>query len=120
MGNWVAVRNGAHPADKWELYNIANDPAQNNNLADQNLALLQKLIAVYQNHSKNVGIVIPRGPLFAFQVSHLTPDFNETQAVQMGYILPEQLVIAKSLVQNGTFAGEAKKLIQNGTPPAEA
>jgi hypothetical protein len=31
----------------------------------------------------------------------------------MGFILPEQLAIAKELVQNGTFAGEAKALVQN-------
>jgi hypothetical protein len=33
----------------------------------------------------------------------------------MGYILPEQLAIAEPLVQNGTFAAEAKALVQNGT-----
>jgi arylsulfatase len=103
MGDWEIVSD-AHTGGKWELYNIVNDPAQNNNVADQNPAPLQKMISAYQNYSKNVGIVIPRGALFAFQAKHITPAFNEPQTVQMGFILPQQLAIAKSLVQNGTFA----------------
>ena len=114
MGDWAAI-NDAHTGGKWELYNIANDPAQNNNVADQNPALVEEMSAAYQNYSKNVGIVIPRGELFAFQAKHMTPAFNEPQTVQMGFILPEQLALAKSLVQNGTFAAEAKELLQNGT-----
>jgi arylsulfatase A-like enzyme len=54
MGDWEIVSD-AHTGDKWELYNIVNDPAQNNNVADQNPALLQKMSAAYQNYSKNVG-----------------------------------------------------------------
>ena len=68
---WTNVSD-AHTGDKWELYNIVNDPAQNNNVADQNPAPLQKMISAYQNYSKNVGIVIPRGALFAFQAKHIT------------------------------------------------
>jgi hypothetical protein len=45
------------------------------------------------NYSKNAGIVISRGALFAFQAKDITPP-----------ALPEQLAIAKALVQNGTFA----------------
>jgi len=104
MGDWKAVYAGKQSGDKWELYNIVKDPAENKNAADQNPALLQKMIAAYQKYSKDVGVVIPRGPLFAFQSAHLFPSFNETQTVRMGFILPEQLAIVKKLIQNGTFA----------------
>jgi hypothetical protein len=114
MGEWAAIKD-AHTGGEWELYNIVTDPAQNNNVADQNPALVEEMHAAYQNYSKNVGIVIPRGDLFALQAKHLTPAFNEPQTVQKGFILPEQLAIAKSLVQNGTFAAEARILFQNGT-----
>jgi arylsulfatase len=106
MDDWEAIWDGAHPTGKWQLYNIVKDAAQNNNVADQNLALIQKMIAAYQNYSKNVGIVIPRGEQFAFQVSHFTPALNEPQTVVMYFILPEELVTAKALLQNGTFSLE--------------
>jgi len=117
MGDWEIVKD-AHTDGKWELYNISNDPAQNNNVADENPDLVQKMSSAYQNYSENVGIVIPRGALFAFQAKHITPAFNEPQTVQMGFILPEQLAIARELLQNGTFAAEAKALLQNGTSAA--
>jgi len=44
------------------------------------------------------------GELFAFQAKHMKPAFNERQRVEMGFILPEQLALARSLFQNGTFA----------------
>jgi hypothetical protein len=110
MGDWVAIYDGAHPTGKWQLYNIVKDPAQNNNVADQNPALLHKMIAAYQNFSKNVGIVIPRGEMFAFRVSHVTPPLNQTQTINMEYILPDMLAVAKHfapLLQNDTFPPSA-------------
>ncbi len=100
----MAIWDGAHPTGKWQLYNLVNDPGQNNNVADQNQDLLQKMIAAYQNYSKEVGIVIPRGEQFAFQVSHLVPPMNKNQTVQLNFILPEQLKAAIELVANGTFS----------------
>jgi arylsulfatase A-like enzyme len=93
MGDWMAIWDGAHPTGKWQLYNLVNDPGQNNNVADQNQDLLQKMIAAYQNYSKEVGIV-----------SHLVPPMNKNQTVQLNFILPEQLKAAIELVANGTFS----------------
>jgi arylsulfatase len=107
MGDWVAIWDGAHPTGKWQLYNIVNDPAQNNDVGDQNPALLQKMISAYQNYSKEVGIVIPRGSTFAFQASHLTPGLNQTQTIQMYGVLPQELAIAKELLTNGTFVADS-------------
>jgi arylsulfatase len=51
---------GSHPTGKWQLYDIINDPAQNNNVADKHPDLLQQMISDYQKYSNDVGIVIPR------------------------------------------------------------
>ncbi len=107
MGDWVAVWDGAHPTGKWQLYNTVNDPAQNNNVTDQNPALVQRMATAYQNYSKEVGVVIPRGPLFAFQVAHLTPALDQPQTIYMFGVLPGELKIAKELLTNGTFASES-------------
>ena len=65
------------------------------------------MIAAYQNYSKDVGIVIPRGATFAFQASHLTPSLSQPQTIQMYGVLPQELAIAKELLTNGTFAAES-------------
>jgi arylsulfatase A-like enzyme len=89
MGDWVAVWDGAHPTGKWQLYDFVNDPAQNVDVADQHPELVQKMTAAYQNYSKQVGIVIPRGELYAFQISKITPAMNQTQTIDVDQILPE-------------------------------
>jgi arylsulfatase len=106
MGDWVAIWDGAHPTGKWQLYNYVNDPAQNNNLADQNPDQLQKMVSAYQEYSKEVGIIIPRGSLFALQVSHLTPSLNQNQTVNLAMLLPEQAINALAQVANGTYAAD--------------
>jgi arylsulfatase A-like enzyme len=107
MGDWVAVYDGSHPTNNWQLYNYVNDPAQNNNLADQNPDRLQKMVSAYQEYSKEAGIVIPRGAIFAFQVSHLTPSLNQNQTVNLAMALPEQVITALAQIANGTLSVEA-------------
>jgi len=99
MGDWEAGYYGAHPTGKWQLYNIVNDPAQNNNVANQHTDLLQKMIAAYQNYSKQVGIVIPRGAAFVFQVSHSTPSLNQTQTVNLDEIIPQRALEKAKLIK---------------------
>jgi arylsulfatase A-like enzyme len=63
-GDWLAMYDQSHPKynnGTWQLYNILNDPAQNNNLADKHPDILQQMMADYQKYSKDVGIVIPTG-----------------------------------------------------------
>jgi hypothetical protein len=62
------------------------------------------MIVGYQNYFKEVGIVIPRGEQFAFEISHITPPMNQNQTVQLDFILPEQAKAAIELVANGTFS----------------
>jgi arylsulfatase len=104
MGDWMAIWDGAHPTGKWPLYNIVNDPAQNNNVAEEQQELLQKMVSAYQDYSKDVGVVIPRGNLFAFQVSHITPPLNQNQTVNLAFLLPEEVIAAMAQLANGTIA----------------
>jgi arylsulfatase A-like enzyme len=51
MGPWKAVRLRAPWGDgQWSLYNIAEDPAERNDLSVPNAAMLTKLTAAYSNY----------------------------------------------------------------------
>ena len=49
-GPWKAIYDGAHPTGKWRLYDIVNDPGENNNLADQHPDLLQRMTGEYHDY----------------------------------------------------------------------
>lgn len=88
-GPWVALYDNSHPTGSgWELYNIVTDPAQNNNLADENPALLQSMIADYQKYAEEVGVIPPTGTKAAIQYSGLYPPLNQTQTIELDEIIP--------------------------------
>jgi hypothetical protein len=62
------------------------------------------MVSAYQDYSKDVGVVIPRGNLFAFQVSHITPPLNQNQTVNLAFLLPEEVIAAMAQIANGTIA----------------
>jgi arylsulfatase len=51
----------AHPygGGEWELYNIAEDPGESRNIADENPDLLERLIAAWDQYAADVGVVFP-------------------------------------------------------------
>lgn len=62
---------------KWELFNLANDPAEQVNMAEQNSAKLLELTSLYDAYSKQVGVVdkMPGYPtLFSRQTWSLRAD----------------------------------------------
>jgi hypothetical protein len=79
---------GSHPTGKWQLYNIINDPAQNNNVADKHPDLVQQMTADYQKYSNDVGIVIPRGAISVLRYEHVAPPLNQTQTINLDDIFP--------------------------------
>jgi arylsulfatase len=70
------------------LYNIVTDPAQNNNLADEQPDLLKQMISDYQKYSEEVGIVIPTGAKAKIQYSKIYPPINQTQTINLDEIVP--------------------------------
>ena len=87
-GPWLATRSGGDPTGNWQLYNIVTDPAQNNNLAEEQPDLLQQMISDYQKYSEEVGIVIPRGERAATQYTKIAPPLNQTQSIELDMIIP--------------------------------
>jgi arylsulfatase len=84
MGNWEAIHNTGNTSDAiypngtnvWMLYNLANDPGEEKNVAAQHMNILQKMIAAYAQYAKNVGVVIPRGAAYANAVAHGFPPIS--------------------------------------------
>ena len=49
MGNWKLLRNPRRSqSDEWRLYNLANDIAEQNNLATENKPKLEELISAWR------------------------------------------------------------------------
>jgi len=87
-GPWLAMYDASHPTGKWQLYDIVNDPAQNNNLADKQPAVLQKMIGDYKNYAQKVGIVVPTGHKAQVQYSKIFPPLNQSQTIHLDEIAP--------------------------------
>jgi len=89
MGDWQAVHSSGNTSssiypngtDVWELYNLANDPGEQKNVAAQHPDILQKMAAAYPVYAKSVGVVIPRGEAFANSAAHLFPPINAQSPV---------------------------------------
>lgn len=89
MGSWVALNDQSHPTGTgWQLYNTKTDPAQNNNLADENPVLLQTMIADYQKYAEEVGVIPPTGTKASIQMTGLYPALNQTQTIELDEIIP--------------------------------
>lgn len=56
QGDWklVGLANGA-----WELFNVVKDPGETRDLAQQEPAKLQQLVAAWQDYVKQVGVILP-------------------------------------------------------------
>jgi hypothetical protein len=59
----LVIRNPGNTssADIWMSYNLAIDPGEEKNVADQHPDVLQKMVAAYTKFVKDVGVVISRG-----------------------------------------------------------
>ena len=95
MGDWKALIVGDHPfgndESRWELYNLAVDPVEQNNLADEYPQLLAEMIAHHAAYEQRVGFVsafpeiIPFSPeawTFEAEVAEVV-DFEGKQALKL-------------------------------------
>jgi arylsulfatase len=94
MGDWKAIRHQPPVGDgKWQLHNLADDPTETVNLADQHPDILQKLISAYEKYAQDVGVVIPEGQAYYDAIASVTPPVNQTQiTITSVDITPEKFV----------------------------
>jgi len=59
--SWLAQPTGA---DQWGLYNLAEDPAEANNLIEQEPEKFAELLALWEEYSEEQGVIIPEGPKY--------------------------------------------------------
>lgn len=92
MGDWKAIRHEPPAGDgKWQLINLANDPTEIINVADQHPDILQKLISAYETYAKDVGVVIPRGQAYYEGLASVSPPINQSQVtITSADITPEK------------------------------
>ncbi len=81
MGDWKAMKHEAPIGDgKWQLHNLATDPTELINVADQHPDIMQRLISAYETYAKDVGVVIPRGEKYHEAIASAAPPVNQSQA----------------------------------------
>jgi len=92
MGDWKAIKHEPPMGDgKWQLHNIADDPTEIVDLADQNPEIMQKLISAYDSYAKDVGVVIPRGQAYYEGLESVSPPINQSRVtITSADIIPEQ------------------------------
>ena len=95
LGDWKALIVGDHPYghddSRWELYNLAVDPVEQNNLADEYPQLLAQMIALHAEYEQRVGFVSARPEIIPFTPENWTfeaevaevVDFEGKQALKM-------------------------------------
>jgi hypothetical protein len=89
----------------WRLYNLADDPGENTNIADQHTDIVQNMKATYAQFAKDVGVVPPTTGNFANLFPPVTA--NDTQTINL----------TKQLVPGYWKAPEQVTANQTGTPP---
>ncbi|MGE3858920.1 MAG: sulfatase-like hydrolase/transferase [Nitrososphaeraceae archaeon] len=80
IGDWKGLTVPALP-EEWKLFNIANDPGENTDLADKHPDILQKMKTAYEKYAKEVGVIIPRGDNFENSVKNIFPPMDATTEV---------------------------------------
>ena len=96
MGDWKGLHVGSDKQGVWELYNLADDPGENTNLADQHTDIVQNMKTTYVQFAKDVGVVPPTTGNFANLFPAVTANNMQTinltaQLVPRYWKAPEQV-----------------------------
>jgi arylsulfatase A-like enzyme len=105
MGDWKGLHEGSDKQGVWKLYNLADDPGENTNLADQHPDIVQNMKTTYAQFAKDVGVVPPTTGNFATLFPAVTA--NNTQTINL----------TSQLVPGYWKAPEGLTGNQTGTPP---
>ncbi len=80
LGEWKAIKHQPPVGTgKWQLHNIADDPTEIVNVADQHPDIIQKLILAYEKYANDIGVVVPRGETYYDSVSSTRPPVNQSR-----------------------------------------
>ena len=105
MGDWKGLHEGSDKQGVWKLYNLADDPGENTNLADQHPDIVQNMKTTYAQFAKDVGVVPPTTGNFATLFPAVTA--NNTQTINLtSQLVPGYWKAPEELTGN-----------QTGTPP---
>ncbi|MEL0081873.1 MAG: arylsulfatase [Gammaproteobacteria bacterium] len=64
-GDWkISSINKPFGTARWQLFNLAEDPGETTDLADQYPDKLEQLINSWQNYARRTGVVLPDKPIF--------------------------------------------------------
>jgi hypothetical protein len=96
MGDWRGLHEVTDKQGVWRLYNLANDPGENINVADQHPDIVQNMKTTYAKFGKDAGVVVPTtgnfAHLFPAVTTNNTQNINLTAQLVPGYRkAPQQL-----------------------------
>ena len=63
---WLSIPFGN---DDWQLYDLSKDPAELNDLSQERPKLRKEMIAIWNQYSKEVGVVLPPGGAMRFDMN---------------------------------------------------
>ncbi|KAM0414713.1 hypothetical protein ACHAPT_013452 [Fusarium lateritium] len=62
QGNWKAVWEPSVEREAWQLYNLADDPSEQNDVAEENSEVLYKLVLFWDQYVAETGMIPAPGP----------------------------------------------------------
>jgi arylsulfatase len=60
MDNWkILLEESPWGKNRWELFNLAEDPGETNNLSSSHPQIVKRLNAHWEEYAKDVGVILP-------------------------------------------------------------
>ena len=80
IDDWKGLTVPTEP-EKWRLFNIVNDPGENNDLADKHSDIVQKMKTAYEEYANEVGVIAQKDSGFEQSINNLFPTLDSTSEV---------------------------------------
>jgi len=89
---------------RWELFNIAQDPAERNDLAAQNTDKLQELLIIWDKYAKENNVILPdRTVLKHWKINYLKGSLFRKAILHFSYqqfIPPADMMAEPKKIKN--------------------